>query len=142
MKNQHKNSYYKTILLKMSILPAFLMLAVLAANPADLQAQDADGVYTVVDEMPEINGGLSALYSEIKYPREAVRAGVEGRVFLQFIVDEEGNVIDPVVLRDIGAGCGEAATEAIQNVKFSPGKQNGTPVKVKFSLPVSFEIRD
>lgn len=110
-------------------------------NPAEVNAQEADEIYTVVDEMPEIVGGLSSLYNQIEYPRQAVRQGVEGRVFVQFVVDESGNAVDPVILRDIGAGCGEAAVKAIQKVKFTPGKQNGTPVKVKFSLPVSFEIK-
>lgn len=101
-----------------------------------------DEVYTVVDEMPEIIGGNQALYSKITYPRAAVRGGVEGRVFIQFIVDKEGNVQDPKVLRDIGAGCGDAAIEAVKDVKFKPGRLNGEVVNVQFSMPVTFRLEN
>lgn len=129
---------------RFGILTASLLFIVFAitVQPAQVQAQDADGVYTVVDEMPEIIGGLSALYKEIEYPREAIRRGVEGRVFIQFIVDEQGNAVNPEIMRDIGAGCGEAAIRAIKNVRFTPGKQNGEVVKVRFSLPVTFQIQN
>jgi|SRR6056297_676744 len=128
-------------LLRVGIIFATFAFVITTFNPSLVLAQDKDEIYTVVDEMPEIVGGLSSLYSQIEYPQQAVRQGVEGRVFVQFVVDESGNAVDPVILRDIGAGCGEAAVAAIQKVKFTPGKQNGTPVKVKFSLPVSFEIK-
>lgn len=137
--NNIKDTISKFYVAGIIFVSTFFAITVL--NPTDVYAQDSDGIYTVVDEMPEIVGGLSSLYSQIEYPRQAIRQGVEGRVFLQFVVDESGNVVDPAVLRDIGAGCGEAAVEAIKKVKFTPGKQNGTPVKVKFSLPVSFEIK-
>jgi TonB family protein len=137
--NQINNTI--STLFKAGILFASFAFVLTLFNPVDVQAQDSDEIYTVVDEMPEIVGGLSSLYNQIEYPRQAVRQGVEGRVFVQFVVDESGNAVDPVILRDIGAGCGEAAVKAIQKVKFTPGKQNGAPVKVKFSLPVSFEIK-
>jgi TonB family protein len=137
--NQINNTI--STLFKAGILFATFAFVLTLFNPVDVQAQDSDEIYTVVDEMPEIVGGLSSLYNQIEYPRQAVRQGVEGRVFVQFVVDESGNAVDPVILRDIGAGCGEAAVKAIQKVKFTPGKQNGAPVKVKFSLPVSFEIK-
>lgn len=134
-----KNRMSKLLIAGLFLASTAFVISII--NPAEVYAQDADGVYTVVDEMPEIVGGLSSLYSQIEYPREAVRQGVEGRVFVQFVVDESGTPVDPVILRDIGAGCGEAAVEAIKKIKFTPGKQNGTAVKVKFSLPVSFEIK-
>lgn len=103
---------------------------------------DSAEIYTVVDQMPEMIGGLPALYSQIEYPRNAVKAGIEGRVFIQFVVDPDGNVIDPTILRDIGAGCGKAAIEAIRNVKFEPGRMNGQKVHVQFSLPVRFKLEN
>lgn len=105
---------------------------------------DADSaeIYTVVDEMPEMIGGLPTLYNQIEYPRNAVKAGIEGRVFIQFVVDPDGNVVDPTILRDIGAGCGEAAIEAIREVKFEPGRMNGQKVYVQFSLPVRFKLEN
>lgn len=111
-----------------------------STNIHKIDIADSTDVYTVVDEMPEIIGGLPALYQKIKYPRAAIRDKIEGRVFIQFVVDENGNATNAEVLRDIGGGCGEAALEAIKDVKFTPGIHNGAPVKVRFSLPVTFRI--
>lgn len=101
---------------------------------------DTTEVYTVVDEMPEMVGGTASLYKNIKYPRAAVRDGIEGRVFIQFVVDPEGNVQDEKVLRDIGGGCGDAALDAVRDVKFTPGKKDGEAVYVQYSMPVTFKI--
>jgi len=117
-----------------------LIVLSLGVNPSIAIAQEADKVHTVVDEMPEIKGGLSALYEEIEYPKKAVRSNISGRVYLQVIVDENGQPRNPKVIRDIGGGCGEAAAEAITKVDFKPGKQDGEAVKVKYSLAVTFRI--
>lgn len=105
-------------------------------------AADTSDVLTVAEQMPEIIGGMEAVYSKIRYPRQAVRDGIEGRVFIQFVVDHEGNVRNPQVLRDIGGGCGDAALAAIKQVKFEPGMQNGEPVSVQYSMPVTFRIQN
>ncbi|GAA5520662.1 hypothetical protein Asal01_00594 [Fodinibius salicampi] len=120
---------------------ACLLFTFVFSRPA--MSQSASGeIHTVVDVMPEIEGGLSALYKKIKYPQKAISEGISGRVYLQLIVDENGNAQNPEVLRDIGGGCGEAAVEAIKKVKFTPGKQGGKAVKVKYSLPVTFRIEE
>ncbi|MFV1981520.1 MAG: energy transducer TonB [Rhodothermia bacterium] len=98
-------------------------------------------IFVVVEQMPELIGGIAGLQKRVTYPEIAKKAGVEGTVFLQFIVDEKGNVVDPVVMRGIGAGCDEAALKAIRTAKFKPGRQRGKPVKVKFSLPVRFRLK-
>jgi len=58
------------------------------------------------------------------------------------VVDKEGNVRDPKVLRDIGGGCGEAAIEAVKEVKFTPGRLNGEAVNVQYSMPVTFRLEN
>lgn len=98
-------------------------------------------IFVVVENMPELIGGIGGLQKRVTYPEIAKKAGVEGTVFLQFIVDEEGNVVDPIVMRGIGAGCDEAALKAIRTAKFKAGRQRGKPVKVKFSLPVRFRLK-
>lgn len=127
-----------------AVVMAFGMQAAVAntASKAEIAEADTTEVYTVVDEMPEMIGGNSSLYGKIRYPRAAVRAGVEGRVFIQFVVDKDGNVRDPKVLRDIGGGCGEAAIEAIKEVKFTPGRLNGEAVNVQYSMPVTFRLEN
>lgn len=100
----------------------------------------SDSVLMVAEVMPEIIGGLQELYSNIQYPRQATIQGVEGRVIIQFIVTAEGKVENPVILRDIGAGCGDAAIQALRYVRFTPATQNGQPVSVYYSLPITFRL--
>lgn len=97
-------------------------------------------VFIVVEQMPEPIGGMKAIYDAIVYPEMAKKAGIEGRVVLQFIVDEHGDVIEPTVIRGIGGGCDEAALNAIKDLKFIPGKQRGRAVKVQFQLPIVFRL--
>lgn len=104
-------------------------------------AADSAKVYKVVEKMPEIVGGLPEIYKHISYPRQAIKSGVEGRVFIKFVVNENGTVSDPEIMKDIGAGCGEAAIEAIKKVKFTPGQHNGQTVKVQYALPVTFKLK-
>lgn len=111
------------------------------SSPNSAFAQDATKVYNVADKMPEIKNGLSSLYKKIKYPEKARKAGISGRVYIQFIVDENGNVEKPKVLKGIGGGCDQAALAAIKNVKFNPGIKNGQAVKVRFTLPVAFRLQ-
>jgi protein TonB len=134
----NSTKYLKKVISLVSVL-AFTIIA-FGINPTATMAQDAEKVHTVVDEMPEIIGGLPALYKEIDYPREAVKNNISGRVYLQVIVNTDGKAENPKVIRDIGGGCGEAAAEGITKVDFKPGKQDGKKVKVKYSLPVTFRI--
>ena len=117
-----------------------LVVLTLGINLPEATAQDSDKIHTVVDQMPEIEGGLPVLYEKIEYPEQAIKNNISGRVYLQVIVDENGQAHDPKVIRDIGGGCGEAAAEAITKVDFKPGKQAGEAVKVKYSLAVTFRI--
>jgi len=88
----------------------------------EITYKDSSEVYTIVDEMPEIIGGLSELNKHVRYPSRALDKGIEGRVFVQFIVDEQGIPRNPEIMRDIGSGCGEAALAAVEKVRFTPGK--------------------
>lgn len=109
--------------------------------PKEEEKEEEPEIFVIVEQSPELIGGLPGLQKKIKYPEIAKKAGVEGRVFLQFVVDEQGNVHDPVVTRGIGAGCDEEAIRAILEAKFKPGKQRGKAVKVKMSLPITFRLK-
>ena len=98
-------------------------------------------IFVIVEEMPTLIGGLAGLQQKIHYPEMARRAGVEGRVILQFVVDEEGRVTDAVVLRGIGGGADEEALRVLRQARFTPGRQRGVPVRVRMTLPVVFKIR-
>jgi periplasmic protein TonB len=108
--------------------------------PADDEEEEEPEVFTIVEDMPELIGGMQAIYQHLRYPEIARKAGIEGRVVVQFIIDEQGNVVDPVVVRGIGGGCDEAAIEAVKQVQFTPGRQRGRAVRVRYSLPITFRL--
>ncbi len=106
------------------------------------QPSESDEVYTVVEEMPELIGGFSRLTECLRYPEEAKAAGVEGRVIIRFIVDENGNVANPEVIRSVEASLDEKALHCVRQLKFKPGQQRGRPVPVRMVLPVVFRLSD
>lgn len=107
-----------------------------------IDVDKGDNYFVVVEEMPKLIGGLKGIQSKVVYPEMAKRAGIEGRVTLQFIVNENGDVENPKVIRGIGGGADEAALEVVSQAKFEPGLQRGKPVRVQFSLPVVFRLTD
>ena len=111
---------------------------------ASLHAPPPDGVFMIVEDMPEMlpnqSEALQKLGECIQYPEIAKKAGIEGRVFVQFVVDEEGNMTEPKVMRGLGAGTDQEALRCVQILSFSPGMQRGKPVKVKMSLPITFRL--
>lgn len=102
--------------------------------------EDEEQFFIVVEQMPQLIGGLKKLQSQVYYPEMARRAGIEGRVTVQFIVNERGQVENPRVIRGIGGGCDEVALEAVSKAKFVPGLQRGRPVRVQYSLPIVFRL--
>ncbi|MEX2116576.1 MAG: energy transducer TonB [Bacteroidota bacterium] len=112
------------------------------APPPPQSSGDEDEQYFVaVEDMPQIIGGTQALARVLVYPEIALRAQVQGRVFVLAFVNEKGEVTKTQLLKGIGGGCDEAALSAVQKIRFTPGRQRGTPVKVKVSVPVIFRIR-
>ena len=91
--------------------------------------------------MPTIIGGQEALYSKIKYPKIAQNIGIEGRVHVQFIIDKQGKVIDPEIIRGVHPELDAEVLRVIKLVRFSPGVQNGTLVKVKMVQSVNFKLK-
>ncbi len=113
------------------------------ALPPPPPAQDEDfddQIFVVVENPPVLIGGISGIQKRIKYPEMARVAGVEGRVIIQFVVSKEGNIINPKVIRGIGAGCDEEALRALKEAKFKPGLQRGIPVNVTYAVPITFTL--
>ena len=96
-------------------------------------------VFVAVEEQPQLIGGLQGIQSKIKYPEIASKLGIEGKVIIQAIVDETGNVISTKTIKGIGGGCDEIALNAVKDSKFIPGKQRGKPVKVQITIPIVFK---
>jgi len=110
--------------------------------PPVVEEEEVEPVFFVaVEEMPEPIGGIGAIQSKIVYPEIAKRAGVQGRVYVKAYVDEAGRVTKVELIRGIGAGCDEAAMDAVKSVMFKPGKQRGKPVKVQVTVPVLFKLQ-
>ncbi|MEX0661879.1 MAG: energy transducer TonB [Balneolaceae bacterium] len=110
--------------------------------PPPEEEEEEEDFFVVVENMPELIGGLASIQNEIEYPEMARRAGIEGRVYVQFIVNEEGQVEDPQVIRGIGGGADEEALRAVSQAQFEPGMQRGRPVRVQYSLPVVFRLQN
>jgi protein TonB len=103
-------------------------------------------IFTVVENDPEFPGGMEALYQylgkNIKYPQLARDNNITGMVYVNFVVERDGSISNPKVLRDIGGGCGAEAIRVVKAMpKWTPGKQRGKAVRVSFNLPVRFSLR-
>ncbi|KAF0128998.1 MAG: TonB [Bacteroidetes bacterium] len=104
-----------------------------------------DEVFTVVETMPEFPGGGEAMIkfmvSNIRYPESARKDTVQGKVFVNFIVDKNGKVSNVKVIRGIGHGCDEEAARVVAMMPdWTPGQQRGKNVNVSFNLPVTFKL--
>jgi TonB family protein len=104
-----------------------------------------DTVYALAEETATYRGGMPAFYRGLSqgliYPKYARRRGIEGKVFIQFIVDKEGTLTNPKVIKGIGGGCDEAALEAcLKQRGWLPGRHKGKPVKTRMTLPVIFKL--
>lgn len=103
-------------------------------------------VFQVVEKMPEFPGGMAAclkfLSSNIKYPTVSQENGVQGKVIVQFVVNKDGSIVDPVVVRSVDPYLDKEALRVISMMpKWSPGMQRGKPVRVKYTVPVTFRLQ-
>ena len=103
-------------------------------------------VFDVVEQMPEFPGGMEALFKymaeNMKYPEDAKKQQVEGRVLVQFSVETDGSVSNTEVLMRVFPSLDAEAVRVISGMpKWIPGKQNGKVVRVKYTIPVSFRLK-
>jgi protein TonB len=113
--------------------------------PEPPSPQGPDEVFTIAEVMPEFPGGKEALFAYIgknlKYPEQAVEEGVEGVVFVTFVVEADGKITGVKVLRGIGFGCDEEAVRVVRGMpNWTPGKQLGKAVRVKYNLPIRYKL--
>lgn len=103
-------------------------------------------IFMVVEEMPEFPGGMAEclkfLGKNIKYPTIAQENGVQGRVIVQFVVNQDGSIVDPVVVRSVDPYLDKEALRVIKTMpKWKPGKQRGKAVRVKYTVTVTFKLQ-
>jgi protein TonB len=127
--------------------------------PVPEEPENPSPIFVIVEEMPVFNGCdqeelskkekqecssnklLTYLYSKIRYPEIARQAGVEGTVYIKFVIEKDGSVSNATIVRDIGGGCGEEALRVVNSLpKWTPGKQRAVPVRVQFNLPVKYKL--
>ena len=106
---------------------------------------DGDTIYSKPDKAPQYKRGLNFLYQfvaiSIRYPREAKKQGIEGQVYVSFVIDEQGNVREVQAINGIGYGCDEEAERVLSEAtNWIPGEVDGKRVKVYLVLPVIFKL--
>jgi len=107
--------------------------------------EDVDEVFLVVEESAAPQGGMQAFYEyvgkKLKYPAQARRMGIEGKVFVEFVINRDGSIQDVKAIKGIGAGCDEEAVRVIQSApSWKAGKQRGKPVRQRMVLPITFKL--
>ncbi len=107
--------------------------------------EESDEIFTIVEQQPTPKGGMGAFYKyvgkKMKYPSQAKRMGIEGKVFVKFMVDKDGSISRVQILKGIGAGCDEEAAKVLKNApKWMPGKQRGRAVRVWMTIPIVFKL--
>ncbi len=129
-------------ILSLTLLSLFTVL-----GSSKLKAQDnADtAVFVVVEEQPQFRGGEKAraqyLIKEVKYPAEAVDKGIEGVVFVRFIVEKDGSLSNVHIIRGVHELLDQEALRVVQNMpEWKPGQNNGEAVRVQFDMPIRFKL--
>lgn len=116
--------------------------------PIEVEEEDPEEnvIFQVVEVMPEFPGGMAEclkfLGKNIKYPTIAQENGVQGRVIVQFVVNKDGSIVDPVVVRSVDPYLDKEALRVIKSMpKWKPGQQRGKAVRVKYTVPVTFKLQ-
>lgn len=116
------------------------------SNPVS-KVKEIHHVYNVADEIPEYPGGDNArsefIQNNLVYPKNAIKEEIEGTVYITFVVEADGSITEPKILRGIGGGLDEAALEIIKKMpKWKPGKIKGEAVAVQFNMPIKFKLQE
>lgn len=111
-----------------------------------VDTEDTTAIISIVEKMPEFPGGEEKLNlyirKSIKYPDSAKVNEIKGNVYIGFVVEKDGSISNIELLRGIGYGCDEIALNAIKEMpNWIPGEQRGKKVRVKYTLPVSFQLK-
>ena len=111
-----------------------------------VEEEETDEIFQIVENPATFKGGIGAFYAYVqknmKYPSQAQRMGLEGKVFVEFVVGKDGKITDVRVLRGIGAGCDEEAIKVLKNSPaWQAGKQRGRAVRQRMVLPITFKLQ-
>jgi periplasmic protein TonB len=117
------------------------------AQPVEVKVEEKNEIFISVEQMPEFAGGTAALskflQKNLRYPRPASNANISGKVYVQFVVGQDGAISKVDVLKGLGFGCDEEAERVIKLMpRWSAGKQSGRAVAVRFTLPINFQLTE
>lgn len=109
------------------------------------EPEEEQEIFQVVEKMPEFPGGAAELMKylrkNIKYPTICQEQGIQGRVVVSFVVNQDGSIVDPIVMKPVNPYLDKEALRVISTMpKWTPGEQRGKPVRVKFTVPVTFRL--
>jgi len=125
----------------MKIKYLFLSLFIFLSSNLLSQQMDENGIYLQAEKMPAIKGGMKEIGRKIQYPSIAKEMGIQGVVYVGFVVNAEGMVVDAKVLRPVAKLLDKEALRLVtKDVKFTPGYHEGKPVPVKMVLPIRFRL--
>lgn len=128
---------------KLILILAILAGSLFAVAQENTKETNKDSVFNMVDEFPEFIGGDEArikyINENINYPEDALESGIQGTVYITFVVEKDGSITNVRVLRGIGGGCDAEAMRVIKSMpKWKPGKQDGEAVRTQFNMPIKF----
>ncbi|MEN2282486.1 energy transducer TonB [Algoriphagus sp. SE2] len=126
------------------IISTLMLFMFFSLNIQESNAQSQE-VHEKVDVMPIPPGGMSGLMTfmseNLKYPSQAKEKGIEGTVVVSFVVQADGSVANPEILRGIGAGCDEEALRVVKSFpNWTPGEKDGKKVNTRMQLPVKYKL--
>lgn len=132
----------KNVSLKVALMMLVLLFSFMTSTA---QTKKNDMVFDVVEVMPQFPGGqiamLKYIMENMKYPEQAMKEGIQGRVAVRFIVEKDGSISDVKPILSVHPLLNKEAIRVVKSMpKWTPGKQNGKPVRVRFNLPVMFKL--
>ena len=132
----------KNVSLKVALMMLVLLFSFMTSTA---QTKKNDMVFDVVEVMPQFPGGqiamLKYIMENMKYPEQAMKEGIQGRVAVSFIVEKDGSISDVKPILSVHPLLNKEAVRVVESMpKWTPGKQNGKPVRVRFNLPVMFKL--
>ena len=132
----------KNVSLKVALMMLVLLFSFMTSTA---QTKKNNMVFDIVEVMPQYPGGQIAMLKyfmeNIKYPKQIMEEGIQGRVTVSFIVEKDGRVSNVRLLRSVQPSLDKEAIRVVKSMpKWTPGKQNGKPVRVRFNLPIMFKL--
>lgn len=133
------------IVLDLEVTEQTKVETIVVSQPVEPEPEETEKIFTIVEQTATPKGGLTGFYEYVKeninYPATAKRLGIQGRVFVEFVIAKDGTLTDVRAVKGIGSGCDEEAVRIVQAAPpWNPAKQRGKPVRQRYTLPITFRM--